>query len=66
MIYEKIDNRVYIAETHIGRASDWYDDARTVPSLWNPVPIVNKYISFFHYSGIPFLYSINIDPTCLV
>ena len=28
-----IDNRVYIAGTKIGRASDWYDDIVKVPAL---------------------------------
>ena len=36
-----IDNTVYIARTHLGRASDWYDDIFEVLSLWNAVPIIN-------------------------
>ena len=40
------DNTVYIAGTHLGRASDWYDDIFRVPSLWNAVPIVNQFKFF--------------------
>ena len=39
------DNTVYIAGTHLGRASDWYDNILKVPSLWNVVPIVSPYKS---------------------
>ena len=41
-----IDNTVYIAGTHMHRASDWYDDFVKVPTLWNAVPIINQYKSF--------------------
>ena len=38
-----IDNTVYIARTHLGRASDLYDDIFKVPSLWHAFPILNQY-----------------------
>ena len=41
-----IHNTVYIAGTHFGRASNWYDDIFEVPSLWNAVPIANQYKYF--------------------
>ena len=41
-----IDNTIYIAGTHSGRASDWYYDSFKVPSLWAVVPLVNQYKSF--------------------
>ena len=50
------DNTVYIAGTHLGRASDWYDDIFKVPSLWNAVPVVNQYKSFmFGMTAMPYI-----------
>ena len=46
-----IGNTVYIARTHVNRASDLYDDFFKVPSLWNAVPIVNHYKSLHVWYG---------------
>ena len=50
------DNTVYIAGTHLGRASDWYDNIFKVPSLWIVVPIVNHYKSvMFGMEAMPYI-----------
>ena len=50
-----IDNTVYIAGTHMNRASDWYDDFVKVPTLWNAVPNNKSTYCLFGMKAVPYI-----------